>query len=234
MINRLTYGPVSSAALNEAISSSNSHTIALKQICEIAGIQSVEVTGMRTLAQTLLALDMRESDIKVVREKAKYLNFSNKQWDFSKERITECLHLLSNPLINIPSDTPMHYSALFSHDRDLLVLSAFGPNAPTFVMPNCRVFSLTNRIHDKDISKICVRLVSLTEAVHDIKHIRTSKSFSNNPIREPATIAFRTYRTPEIPAILKELRTLAGSDNVSEPQTSVGAGESKSSNMFDI
>jgi len=73
---------------------------------------------------------------------------------------------------------PMHHSALFSRDKVYVSLSAFGYQAPSFMIENCPRVPL---VSSKAPTTLVMRQKPLDIATMDWKNMLESKEMRNNP-----------------------------------------------------
>jgi len=105
------------------------------------------------------------------------LSFQTRYWAINETTVSTALRLLSNH-DTIPETEPMHPSALVEPSREYSVLSCFGYQAPSFLIPSAPRCKLT------DVSppaSLVVRGKNLKAAVDDFRAMRASQQITNNP-----------------------------------------------------
>lgn len=171
------YQPSPPDQIAELVRRNSTHVYSLGAIAEVLEGNFDDVKTMRELRGILLNMGLTEAQRGRVQQLLPGLNFGETFWAFNFDRVFDALYLLSEA-VDIKNDVPLHYSAFFLHDRESLVLSAFGYQSFTLNIPS-------NPIFDVGVNNIprtfVFRIVSLEQAVMDMRHIKSSKKFSNNP-----------------------------------------------------
>jgi hypothetical protein len=175
------FRPIAFAKLQEETGSYHLHSVVLDKILESAPIMSNKKrpATMRSLRTHLLAATLTEEERDEIRRLAVHLHFNNDKFlAVNAQSIGQILDDLSSPEGLGNDDLPLHHSALFSKDGVLVALSAFGYQAPSFLIENCPKVSLSS---SKPPNTLVVRQKPLDLAVVDWKKILESKEIRNNP-----------------------------------------------------
>jgi len=179
-INGQVYKPLPFAALQEETGSYHMHSRVLNRILEIIDDEDIRRPDtMRTLRRVLLDATLTEDERDEVRKLAVNLHFKNDKFlAVNAQTISRILKDLTSSDNSEDSTLPMHHSALFSRDKVLVSLSAFGYQAPSFQIENCPKVSLTS---SKPPQTLVLRQKPLDVACVDWKHMLESKEMRNNP-----------------------------------------------------
>nr|WNA22202.1 MAG: hypothetical protein [Downy mildew lesion associated ambivirus 6] len=180
-MNGVVYRPIPFAKLQEETGSYHMHSKVLDRILEIADDDEIteRPATMRSLRKALLAATMTEEDRDEIRRLAVHLHFANDKFlAVNAQSIGMVIDELEAPESDENDDLPMHHSALFSKDGVFVALSAFGYQAPSFMIDNCPKVLLTQA---KAPNTLVVRQKPLDLAVVDWKKLLESKEMRNNP-----------------------------------------------------
>jgi hypothetical protein len=151
---------------------------------------------------------LNESEKERVKERAKCLSFDVPFWRFNIDTIKEaCTYIIDTEIDLI--EEPMHYSALFCNDREMEVLSGFGPSAFTFNIPGAPVVKLSAKENPK---RIVARMVPLETAIMDLRTIRSDKSFHNNPVHVARSYVTREFSGKEVGNLMSLLQNIGNSN----------------------
>jgi len=173
------YRPLSYEKLQSEIGDFSTHTKSLEEIMTLAELsidEKASVTTMRKLRSVLLKKRIGEDDRDKIRKLAVHLHFKEKFLAVNATTITKIISELLDSAYE-DEDLPMHHSVLFSTDKVLHLLSAFGYQAPSFVIDNCPKVPLSG----KPPTTFVMRQKPLDIAVQDWKSIMDSKEIRNNP-----------------------------------------------------
>lgn len=176
------YSPSPYAKLQEDVVKNTMHHFSLAKIIKLVGEEHEEdIQGcedMRTLSKYLLNLPTDEVTKQDIVKQAANLNFTNKYWSTSASNVHKALILLSDPKADIPTDVPMFPKYLYSLDRVEQIMSAFGHDAPTFMIPNGRKCEIKEM--EEPPKNLTIRTVSIDVAITDMKHIVENAYVTNN------------------------------------------------------
>jgi len=183
-MNGRVYRPIAYADLLKEIDDKSMHSSALREIIALCGDnmenEIMDCTSIRQLAHTVQQVEITEVTKTQIVKAAHKLCYSNKYWSSVQRYVCKMLDLLNNwdKPEGIDADIPMHPSKIFSSDREEVVLSAFGHQAPTFLIPNGQNIAL---VSDKTPPKqFHVRMVELNRAIADMKYVRENGTITNN------------------------------------------------------
>jgi len=184
------YTPVNYNELLKQVKDNSMHSKALSDIKQALAGETLEIQesldtcmNIRELASIVQGCKLDVISQKEIVSAANRLCYENRYWSCQTGFVKEAFNLydLLDEGETIPKDVPMHPSMLFSTDKDEMVLSAFGYQAPTFLIPNGRLIKLDSRMRDEDIpSSFYMRPIELSKAVSDMKYVREQKSITNN------------------------------------------------------
>jgi len=174
--------PIAYADLQLVVASKSMHGRSLAKIVELVDDDDLEddivsCTTMRALSNLLKRFAMDEADRAGVISAASSLCYRGKYWSTSPYNVNKALPYLVDTTLNIPEDVPLHPSYIFSCDRVELVLSAFGHQGPTFMIPNGAKCNLTG---DKPPVTFVVRTIALTAAIADMRSMMELGYITNN------------------------------------------------------
>lgn len=180
-VNGLEYVPLSYAELQKVVRDGSMHSKALDEICSVVPEleERIRACGsVREMSQVVKGAEVDELSKNSIVKFAHYLCFDNKYWSTSVAHVKHMLDYLHDPEKVMPSDAPMYPKYLFTSDRVEEVLSAFGHQAPTFMVPNgakCDIEKMKdapNNFH--------VRTIAVERAVLDMKYVVKEKYVTNN------------------------------------------------------
>lgn len=176
------YSPIAHADILVKMGDAKFHSAVLTAIANMAGEHGAAVRAcktMRQLSTVLLGAAMTEDIKDNIRKEAVHLNFGERAWAMNATSLLKLLDLLRDSGVPIDNGVPMHHTSLFNNDRVASALSAFGYQAPTFLIPSCPQLALKS---GSDAPKTFVfRAVSLESAVSDWRVVLGSKAITNNP-----------------------------------------------------
>lgn len=184
--NGMVHNPISYNKLLDEVRDKSMHSSALAAIEGIigdsysAGLQ--QCTSIRELSNNVQECRLSVGQQQEVVKYASRLCYDNRYWGCQTifiKRMFRLYTLLKQEEV-IPFDTPMHPSMLFSTDPDELVLSAFGYQAPTFLIPNGKRLPLKEKNNDDLPTSFHTRMVELAKAVSDMKYIRGDGYITND------------------------------------------------------
>lgn len=183
-MNDRVYRPMAYDELQNVVADSSMHS---KSITKIKSMLSEDGKAEFSNCQTIRGLShivqkevfdvgSRSELVKV----ANHLCYSNKYWSTNKTNIEKALYMIASyeDTNEINADVPMHPSAIFSDDLIESVLSAFGHQAPSFLIPNGRQLDLKSG--SEPPKSFLVRTISLKQAVHDMNYIIEEGTITNN------------------------------------------------------
>lgn len=168
--------PLAYAELQEVVSKSSSHTVAIKNIERVTKYDLTGVTTIRELSDAIKGAKLDDLARQEVVKDARKLSFRGRYWSTSAFHIKQMMALLSSDK-EIPVDTPMHPDFIFTSDRIESVLSAFGHQAPSLMIPNGKKCDLNSK---EPPTNFMARTVATKSAVADMKWILENGSITNN------------------------------------------------------
>lgn len=174
------YTPLPYGDLQKLVSDKSAHSYALSKIvklCEDKQTEIIACTSMRQLSKLLLECTFDELNKQEVIRLAHQLSYSTRYWSTSIANIHRALSFLPNPELEIPNDVPMHPKFVFSMDRVEQVMSAFGHQAPTFMIPGGKKCAFSDKDPPKNFH---VRTISVEAAVTDMKYLVEHGYITNN------------------------------------------------------
>lgn len=180
-IHGMVHYPVTFDKLQEETGGYHLHSVVLDKIIEI--VDDDDLTKhrpdcMRVLRAQLLNSTLTEEERDEVRRLAVHLHFKGDKFlAINSQSIVAVLEDIEDDN-DTKSNLPMHHSVLFSRDRVLVSLSAFGYQAPSFMIDNCPRVPL---VSPKPPQTLVVRQKPLDLAVVDWKKMLESKEIRNNP-----------------------------------------------------
>lgn len=178
----VVYRPLPFDKLQEESGSYHLHSLILDKIMEsVKGHTDGRIkrpTTMRELRTVLLAAGLTEEDRDEIRRQAVHLHFSEKFLAVNAQTIGQLIDDLETPEDDGNEDLPLHHSALFSRDGIFVALSAFGYQAPSFMIENCPKVLLSQKSAP---NTLVVRQKPLDLAVVDWKRLLETKEMRNNP-----------------------------------------------------
>jgi hypothetical protein len=225
------HAPVDPTTLLSEIERAGSHRSALHAIADIACAGPdepeyraiVRCPSMVHLRHGLLAMPLSSEDRDRIGAVARGLRFKSKSLNVSAANVAECFRLIQHSSVDLPTDFPVHPTALFENNRVHVVWSAFGDLAPTCVFPGGPQVDLTSA---KDLPKhVGFRMIPLKDAILDIEKIMSSKIFPNCTLsRRSGPFKDRIYTGIEAQQILSTMVAAAGVEREKGKKRSGGAG----------
>lgn len=179
-MNGVVYRPISYEKLQEETGGFHMHSIVLKKIVDITE-ETVKVLPdtMRKLRQLLLRANLSEEDRDEIRKLAVHLHFQNERFlPLNPQSVGLLIQDMTSLETTENTSLPLHHSALFSRDKVFVALSAFGYQAPSFMIDNCPKITLNS---SKPPQTLVVRQKPLDIATVDWKKMLESKEVRNNP-----------------------------------------------------
>jgi hypothetical protein len=173
--------PIDYADLQQTVRDNSAHSRSLETIRGLVpeGVkqQVTECGSIRELSTILKGVAMNEADKQVAMQAALHLSFSSRYWSTSILHVREMLGYLVDVGREIPSDVPMHPTYMFATDRIELVMSAFGHQAPTFMITNGAQCRFTVETPPKNLH---VRTVATAAAILDMRYCLENGYVTNN------------------------------------------------------
>lgn len=182
-LHNKVYRPLAYKELLEEISDKSMHSSALREIINLCGSDANNaISGcksIRELAKVVQGLELTEVSKTQIVKAAHKLCYTNKYWSSVHRYVCQMLDLLTNwDSEGVDADIPMHPSKIFSTNREEVVLSAFGHQAPTFLIPNGQNIALQE---DRNPPKhFHVRMVELNKAIVDMRYVIENRTITNN------------------------------------------------------
>lgn len=180
-LNGTVYRPLPFTKLQSELGSFSTHSRTLAEIAGECGIQadwmSEKMTSMRKLRSMLLKRNLSEEKRDNIRKLAIHLHFKEKFLGVNSNTLVQLINDLTTPEEEQDDDLPMHHSALFSNDPVFVALSAFGFQAPSFVIEN----SPRVELKGSPPQTLVIRQKPLDSACQDWKAVLESKEIRNNP-----------------------------------------------------
>jgi hypothetical protein len=204
------YRPGSIDQLRDAIGSSGSNTIVLRQVAAICRLKGDDITNIEKLT-TLWAIrefikdfSLSEENRKDIVEKLKFFRSKSRHWapsvfNFSKaaDFMTDSISLAD---YDSDVDLPIHHTMMFNQEKKEVVWSCFGGVAPSFRIPGGNVYDLTSAQNVVKrgpiggmkgkasetlvVTKVSLRMVALELALEDLR-IMTREKKILNPFAQP-------------------------------------------------
>lgn len=174
------YKPIAFEELQQVVRDRSAHAKALAGINEKAGGMNEEIdkcTSIRGLSALLCDVELDTEARTDIVKLAHNLSYPGRYWSSSVVNVKAALGYLQST-DEIPNDVPMHPKYMFTTDRVESVMSAFGHQAPTFMIPNGRRYNLDNREPPQNFH---VRTVGIDSAVTDMKYVMQHGLITNNP-----------------------------------------------------
>jgi hypothetical protein len=180
----VVYRPIAYQQLTDELAQAKLHSGVLKVIADMVGDAEeapliVASKSMRELAEVLSQCEMSEETRKNVLRESVHLVFPQRFWGINSNSIMKALALVQDSSVAIPLETPMHAHQLFETNRVASVLSAFGYQAPSFLIPSTPVIKLTTS--SPAPKTFVIRTVAHQAAVEDLKQVIETKQITNNP-----------------------------------------------------
>jgi len=166
--------------LQEETGTYHMHSIVLDQIKVLCDAEwNKEPTTMRELREELLSESISEEDRDQIRKLAVHLHFRGERFlAVNAQTLMAIIRDIASPEALENTKLPMHHSALFSRDKVYVSLSAFGYQAPSFMIENCPRVPL---VSSKAPTTLVMRQKPLDIATMDWKNMLESKEMRNNP-----------------------------------------------------
>jgi len=182
-MNGSVYRPIPYDKLQEETSSYHMHSRVLDRIMEIVNARWTKPKDrpetMRSLREVLLETRLDEENRDEITRAAVHLHFKEARFlAINAQSLRLVIDDLEAPEDGENMDLPLHHSALFSRDKVFVALSAFGYQAPSFMIENCPKVSIAT---GKVPNTLVVRQKPLDLAVVDWKKMMESKEIRNNP-----------------------------------------------------
>lgn len=175
------YEPIPYVELQKVVQDGSAHAKSVRGIIAVVDSQDSnlipECKTMRQLANVLQSVELDAIERKKVVDFAHHLCYSNKYWSTAATNVSHALDLLSDPESEIPDDVPMHPKYMFSDNRVEQVMSAFGHQAPTFMIPNGKRCELADKEPPKNFH---VRTLATDMAIADMKYVMENGYITNN------------------------------------------------------
>lgn len=174
--------PVAYEEIQKVVKMSSTHTRSIESIAHYAHDDDTktrlrEAKSTRELSRIIGEMSLDEAQKQEILGATYTLCYQNKYWSTSPGYIQKSLDYLCNQ-DDIPNDVPMHPRYLFSRDRVELVMSAFGHQAYTFMIPNGAKCVLENR--DEPPRNFHVRTIATDSAISDMKYVLEHGYITNN------------------------------------------------------
>lgn len=191
-LNGNVYRPLSFDKLQEETGNYQLHSRVLANIAAIANgadldgkTDTVEAEGvikaqsLREVRSWLLKAEISEADRDEIRKLAVHLHFKNdSHLPVNPQTIKRVLDDMTLKEDDEDMTLPLHHSALFSRDKVLVSLAAFGFQAPSFNIDNCPKIALKDA---KPPTTLVIRQKPLDIATLDWKRMIENKEIRNNP-----------------------------------------------------
>jgi hypothetical protein len=170
--------PIAYDKLQKLVQDNSAHSRALRQINERVGalVEIDTIRTMRELSHVVQEQELDESSKTDIVKAAHQLCFENKYWSTSPMNVKRMLDLLRNDE-DIGVDVPLHPKYLFATDRVEMILSAFGHQAPTFMLANGPKYQLGKDDPPKNFN---VRTTTVESAILDMKYMIENGYMTNN------------------------------------------------------
>lgn len=174
-----TYTPVSSDALIATIQGSTPHFSALAEAAHILHTDVGSITSIQSLHTLCVkaASTLTQSDITRLKKLAVHLNFRLSYFGVNPHTIDLVFRAIRER--TIPPNFPLHPSNLFSIDIPTLAFSAFGSQAPSFMLPIKNTLKITPT--SLAPPRLVYRLVPIATALEDFRVMIHRKFVHNNP-----------------------------------------------------
>lgn len=183
-IEDTVYKPIAYDKLQTVVQDTSMHSKALSEIKEMLPIDKTEAfdecRSIRELSHIVREVELDATGREKIVRAAHRLCYPNKYWSSKQRYVKMALDMIlhwSKPE-DIDVSVPMHPSMLFSNKMEEVVLSAFGHQAPSFMIPNGRTINLVEGT-DPPVH-LLVRMVGLKEAVLDMEYLLENESITNN------------------------------------------------------
>lgn len=239
-IDDSVYKPVAYDRLQTLVQDTSMHS---KAVNEIKGLLTIDLQEELDACRSIRGLSniVRRSELDVIgREKvveaAHRLCFPNKYWSSKQRYVKMALDMIlrwSSPE-DIDVDIPMHPSMMFSTKATEVVLSAFGHQAPSFMIPNGKHIELKEGTDPP--MHLLVRMVGLKEAVLDMEYMLENAAITNNNSNLSAKhkdSAYNGVDKKEVWTKLLEIVKEYTQKPAAESESKVAAGNAGSGIEFD-
>jgi hypothetical protein len=176
---KTVYEPIAFADLQGVVRDSSAHARSIQEIVAAVNDPNVNIRGcttMRQLSTILKGVELDAMTQDTIVKAAMHLSYPNKYWSTAGQNVKKAMVLLVDD-DNIPDDYPMHPTYIFSTDRVGLILSAFGHEGPTFLIPNGKKIELDVAEPPENFT---VRTVSTNVAISDMKYMMESGFVTND------------------------------------------------------
>lgn len=217
-LNGTIHRPLVFEKLQEETGSYHLHSRVLSNIAEIAAGTDdesdteystiVKASSTRDLRAKLAQMDLSESSRDDIKKLAVHLRFRGDTYlAVNPQTISRVLDHLANPDEKEDVTIPLHHSALFSRDKVLSTLSAFGYQAPSFSIDNCPKISLKD---SKPPTTLVIRQKPLEVATLDWKNMLETQEIKNNPRNLSRANRDRTITSNDKTMIWNKLKNACG------------------------
>lgn len=181
-MNGVIYRPLPFGKLQEEAGSYHMHSIVLDKIIEVCDDDDMRESRpetMRELRKLLLECNLTEEERDEVRRLAVHLHFKrDKYLSMNPQTLMAVMRDISSLDDTEDLQLPLHHSALFSRDKIFVSLSAFGYQAPSFMIDNCPKVSMKQA---KAPQTLVIRQKPLQAASTDWKNMLETMEMRNNP-----------------------------------------------------
>jgi hypothetical protein len=179
-IGEKVYEPLAYERLQDEVRKSSMHTRSINEISALLGNddkgQPYVYSSIRELSAIAKERPIDEFQRQEMVKLAYNLCFDNRYWSTSPRYIEKALDLLLEPT-RISNDIPMNPKYMFSVDPIECVLSAFGHQSFTFMIPNG---SRTELGVGQPPKNFHVRTIAVESAVLDMKYMLENGYVTNN------------------------------------------------------
>lgn len=183
-IHETVYKPIAYDKLQEVVQDTSMHSKAFNEIKALVTLDKHEeldeCRSIRELSHIVQGVELDEIGREKLVGAAHRLCFPNKYWSGKQRYVKMALDMIRHWSCaeDIDEDIPMHPSMLFSRKMEEVVLSAFGHQAPSFMIPNGRRVDLVEG--SEPPMHLLMRMVGLNEAVLDMEYMLENGSVTNN------------------------------------------------------
>jgi len=174
------YEPISYSKLQDHVVSNSAHSKAVAEI--INAVDNEEpfkmdgCSSIRQLSNLLKEEDLDETARAKVVKAAHHLSYPNKYWSTSTHYVHTMLTYILDDKVAIPDDVPMHPNYIFYDSRVKEVMSAFGYEAPSFMIPNGRQIGLDKKDPPENFH---VRTLPTATAIGDMMYVLEKGMITN-------------------------------------------------------
>jgi len=214
------YEPMAYADLQERVVASSAHSRAIEEIVDAVNNEDeFSMKGcstIRQLSNLLKEEDLDESARSRVVKAAHNLSFENKYWSTSAYYVQSMLSYLVDEKVAIPDDVPMHPKYIFYSSRIEEVMSAFGYEAPSFLIPNGKQLELSKVEPPKNFH---VRTLPIATAIGDMMYVLEKGVITNgnqNLSHKHRDLALKSNDKKEVWKLLKGLYGKSGDTKSTE------------------